>query len=83
MNMKHQKKSLTFKKIKIANINFIKGGGDEDPVISNTIPCATQDQQVDCIPVPASDQDNPCSEGCMVFFSNNIEVSCTLTGIRP
>lgn len=76
--MKHQKKSLRFKKIKIANMNFIKGGGDEDPAISDTILCLSQNQQADCAPIPASDIDNPCSDGCMVFFSYNRELSCTL-----
>ncbi|WP_046757752.1 hypothetical protein [Kordia jejudonensis] len=76
--MKRQKRALTFKKIKIANMNFIKGGGNED--ISIILVCITQNRELACaypVPVPASDPDNPCSDGCNI---SNLQ-PCTAASI--
>lgn len=68
--MKQSKKSLKFKKIKIANMNFLKGGGDEDPNVSVLVACQTENIETICslIPpvIPASDPGNPCSDGCVL-----------------
>lgn len=56
--MREKKKLLKFKKIKIASMNFLKGGGETDACISIII---------DCPQVPASAPGNPCSDTCMVY----------------
>lgn len=63
--MKQKKKILKFKKIKIANVNFIKGGVETDSAASDT---NTIQSGNGCPPGPneASDINNPCSDGCYV-----------------
>jgi len=63
--MKQSKKVLKFNKIKIANVNFIKGG-DDDVLSANTL-CETIGFELTCEdpPIPASDLGNPCSDDCI------------------
>ncbi len=70
--MKQRKKSLKFKKIRIAKMNFIKGGGDEGHDESMVIECQSKDPKIYCpgtrneASVPA----NPCSDTC---FTNQAD----------
>lgn len=60
--MKRSKKTLKFKKIRIANMNFIKGGGDTDSPASGENVCQSG---VACPPPhEATTPGNPCSDGC-------------------
>jgi len=62
--MRENKRKLQFKKIKIANMNLLRGGGETDPV-HTAVTCPSD--RTDCPPIPASDSDNPCSDDCMVI----------------
>jgi len=61
MSMQKRKNVLKFKKIKIANINFIKGGADTDDTTSEVEVCQSGNN---CPPPPneASVAANPCSD---------------------
>ena len=62
--MKRNKKSLKFNKIKIANINFLKGGSNTGSPASGINVCQSA---VDCPPPnEASAIQNPCSDACYV-----------------
>lgn len=60
--MKHTKKILKFKKIKIANMNFIKGG-DETTDESVIVACQSGANCPDTR-FEATNIDNPCSDVC-------------------
>jgi hypothetical protein len=55
--MRENKRKLKFKKIKIANMNTLRGGGETDTV---------DIQSDNCTPNEATDINNPCSETCLV-----------------
>ncbi|WP_046757750.1 hypothetical protein [Kordia jejudonensis] len=60
--MKRKKKTLKFNKIRIANMNFIKGGTDTN---NDSVLHACQ-SGTNCPPPTdvASTPENPCSDGC-------------------
>lgn len=64
--MKRNKKVLKFNKIRIAKMNFIRGGGDDDVLSTNTL-CETIGFELTCEdpPIPASDAGNACSDDCI------------------
>ena len=78
--MKRSKKSLKLKKIRIANMNLIKGGSDEDPISAGVVVCQSEDPKIDCqgTRYEASTPGNLCSETCItnqpdtrtIFMSN-------------
>ena len=53
--MRENKRKLKFKKIKIANMNILRGGGETDHVVVLSS---------DCEPNDVSDIQNPCSDVC-------------------
>ena len=60
--MRENKRKLNFKKIKIANINSLKGGDDTIIRLSEYCPSG----KPDCPENPGSDIQNPCSDGCLI-----------------
>ncbi len=61
--MKRRKKALKFKKIRIANVNFIKGGDDTDTSVSVIVACQSG---INCPPPNEASVDaNPCSDACL------------------
>lgn len=62
--MRENKRKLKFKKIKIANMNSLRGGGETDTVTVYTDACPTN--ELGCSPYPGSDPANPCSDACFI-----------------
>lgn len=60
--MRENKRKLKFKKITIANMNLLRGGGETDTVVVHTDSCPSGNP--DCSPYPSSDLANPCSDAC-------------------
>ncbi|MBC8755647.1 hypothetical protein H2O64_13295 [Kordia sp. YSTF-M3] len=58
--MRENKRKLQFKKIKIANMNSLRGGGETDTVAVYTDTCSTNPG----CPILTSDIQNPCSDAC-------------------
>lgn len=77
--MREKKRKLTFKKIKIANMNTLRGGGETDTLVVLTDDCPTV--ELGCVGFPGSDIANPCSDGCFVIT----DLTCppTDTGFDP
>ncbi|WP_430411390.1 hypothetical protein [Kordia sp.] len=63
--MKRNKKVLTFTKIRIANMNRIKGGGHVHT--SEAIECESNDPKATCggTRFEATVPENPCSDTCL------------------
>ncbi|MBC8755646.1 hypothetical protein H2O64_13290 [Kordia sp. YSTF-M3] len=47
-------------------MNTLRGGGETDTIVVFTDDCTTDSP--DC-PIPASDDGNLCSDGCIVFIN--------------
>lgn len=64
--MRENKRKLEFRKIKIAKMNTLNGGGETDTifVLTDNCPSGTPD----CPPYPGSDIHNPCSDTCLITF---------------
>ncbi|WP_430411388.1 hypothetical protein [Kordia sp.] len=79
--MKRIKKVLKLKRIKIANMNFITGGGNEGHEESKVITCQSEDPKIDCSGTrnEASDIHNPCSDTCFTNQSDTRTIFMSMT----
>lgn len=69
--MRENKRKLKFKKIKIANMNILIGGGE-----THTIPLD------ECTRNEVSDIQNPCSDECLLSQNGIIDTAMAQTGFN-